>query len=53
MIAETIPGYGAVRIEHLVLDYNGTLAVDGRLLYFRHTGEFGSLCVMGNRILCY
>ena len=32
MIAETIPGYGAVRIEHLVLDYNGTLAVDGRLL---------------------
>lgn len=27
-----IPGFGAVRLEHLVLDYNGTLAVDGRPL---------------------
>jgi soluble P-type ATPase len=32
MISATIPGFGALRIEHLVLDYNGTLAVDGRLL---------------------
>jgi P-type E1-E2 ATPase len=32
MIAGTIPGFGALRIGHLVLDYNGTLAVDGRLL---------------------
>jgi P-type E1-E2 ATPase len=32
MIAETIPGLGTLRIEHLVLDYNGTLAFDGRLL---------------------
>lgn len=32
MFALDIPGYGALRIEHLVLDYNGTLAVDGRLL---------------------
>ena len=31
MIALEIPGYGAVRLAHLVLDYNGTLAVDGRL----------------------
>jgi soluble P-type ATPase len=27
-----IPGFGALRIEHLVLDFNGTLAVDGRLI---------------------
>ncbi len=27
-----IPGFGHLRIEHLVTDYNGTLAVDGRLL---------------------
>jgi soluble P-type ATPase len=27
-----IPGFGKLRLEHLVLDYNGTLALDGRLL---------------------
>ena len=27
-----IPGFGTLALEHLVLDYNGTLAVDGRLL---------------------
>ena len=32
MIALSIPGFGALALEHLVLDYNGTLAVDGRLL---------------------
>lgn len=32
MISQTIPGFGALRLEHLVLDFNGTLAVDGRLL---------------------
>jgi soluble P-type ATPase len=32
MIALTIPGFGALELHHLVLDYNGTLAVDGRLL---------------------
>lgn len=26
-----IPGYGFLRLRHLVMDYNGTLAVDGRL----------------------
>jgi hypothetical protein len=25
-----IPGFGTLRLEHLVLDYNGTLALDGR-----------------------
>ncbi len=32
MLAIQIPGYGALTLEHLVLDYNGTLAVDGELL---------------------
>jgi len=32
MIAIDIPGFGALRLEHLVLDYNGTLAADGALL---------------------
>lgn len=27
-----IPGYGSLRLNHLVMDYNGTLAVDGILL---------------------
>jgi soluble P-type ATPase len=27
-----IPGFGRLRLEHLVLDYNGTLAVDGGVL---------------------
>ena len=32
MIAHTIPGLGTLRLQHLVLDFNGTLALDGRLL---------------------
>ncbi len=32
MISTQIPGFGALTLEHLVLDYNGTLAVDGLLL---------------------
>ena len=32
MIELTIPGWGEVRVAHLVLDYNGTLAKDGILL---------------------
>ena len=32
MIALAIPGFGALEIRHLVLDYNGTLAADGKLL---------------------
>lgn len=27
-----IPGFGSLRLDHLVLDYNGTLALDGRPL---------------------
>lgn len=29
MLAFDIPGYGPLSLEHLVLDYNGTIAVDG------------------------
>lgn len=32
MLSLEIPGYGPLTFEHLVLDYNGTLAVDGILL---------------------
>ena len=32
MIDVTIPGYGELKLKYLVLDYNGTLAVDGELL---------------------
>ena len=30
-IAIDIPGYGTLAVEHVVMDYNGTLAVDGRI----------------------
>jgi soluble P-type ATPase len=32
MFSLDIPGFGPVRAKHLVLDYNGTLAEDGRLV---------------------
>ena len=32
MLEIDIPGYRVLRLEHLVLDYNGTLACDGELL---------------------
>jgi soluble P-type ATPase len=32
MIAVDIPGLRELRLEHLVMDYNGTLAEDGKLL---------------------
>lgn len=32
MLEVDIPGRGSYRLEHLVLDFNGTLALDGRLL---------------------
>jgi len=31
MIEVTVPGYKRLKLDHLVLDYNGTLAVDGIL----------------------
>lgn len=27
-----VPGYGVLNVDHVVCDYNGTLALDGRLL---------------------
>lgn len=32
MIGIDIPGYGALHLEYLVMDYNGTLAVDGHIV---------------------
>lgn len=32
MITIHVPGYGALQLAHLVMDYNGTLAVDGELI---------------------
>ena len=32
MIKIDIPGYKNIEAEHLVLDYNGTLAIDGKLI---------------------
>ncbi|SRR6266540_3129006 len=32
MIELTIPGRGVLRLEHLVTDVNGTLAIDGQLI---------------------
>jgi len=32
MLEISVPGYKGLRLEHLVLDYNGTLACDGEIL---------------------
>ena len=32
MLNLEIPDFGTLHLEHLVLDYNGTLAQDGKLL---------------------
>ena len=32
MLEIDIPGYKKIKAEHLVLDYNGTLAIDGKLM---------------------
>jgi soluble P-type ATPase len=32
MISMTIPGWKSLELSHLVLDYNGTIAFDGRLI---------------------
>jgi len=32
MLSIAIPGFGELSLAHMVMDYNGTLAVDGRLL---------------------
>lgn len=32
MISVDVPGYGRLRLEYLVLDFNGTIALDGELV---------------------
>lgn len=32
MLTIEIPGFGDLRIEHVVMDYNGTLAINGQLI---------------------
>jgi soluble P-type ATPase len=32
LIEINIPGYGALKLEHLICDFSGTLSVDGKLL---------------------
>jgi soluble P-type ATPase len=32
MIEITIPGYRKLKLDHLVMDYNGTLAADGKII---------------------
>jgi soluble P-type ATPase len=49
MIALTVPGFGALALEHLVLDYNGTLAVDGRLL----PGVRGALTALAEELVIH
>jgi soluble P-type ATPase len=46
MIAVTIPGYGSLELKHLVLDYNGTLAVDGTLV----AGVKGALAALAEAL---
>ena len=46
MIDVDIPGFGELHLAHLVLDYNGTLAVDGELL----PGVFDRLSALSRRL---
>ncbi|WP_322054947.1 HAD family hydrolase [Paraburkholderia bannensis] len=46
MIEIDIPGFRTLNLEHLVLDFNGTLAVDGRLL----DGVAQGLCEIANEL---
>lgn len=46
MIEINIPGRGALRLEHLVTDVNGTLAIDGQLI----AGVAKQLAALGDRL---
>ncbi len=46
MIELDIPGSGAYRLTYLVLDFNGTLALDGRL----HDGVAGRLTDLAHKL---
>lgn len=46
MIKIDVPGFGPLQLEHLVLDFNGTLAVGGKLL----PGVAGRLTALAARL---
>jgi P-type E1-E2 ATPase len=46
MLAVAIPGFGDLELKHLVLDYNGTLAIDGRLI----PGVREALAALANQV---
>ena len=46
MIAIDIPGYGPLRLKFLVMDYNGTLAIDGKLIQ----GVSASLAILQSHL---
>lgn len=51
MLTIDIPGRGALGIAHVVCDYNGTIAVDGRLVNgvaqrVRRIAEFAQVSVL-------
>ncbi len=46
MIDISVPGFGELHLSHLVLDYNGTLAVDGEML----PGVFERLSALSERL---
>lgn len=49
MISVDVPGLGKLQIEAVVLDYNGTIALDGNLL----AGVLESLNALANQIKVY
>jgi len=46
MIEINIPGRGPLRLEHLVTDVNGTLAIDGQLI----AGVAKQICALSDRL---
>jgi soluble P-type ATPase len=49
MIELNIPGYGTVKLEHLVCDVNGTLAIDGKLI----DGVARKLALLQDRLILH
>lgn len=49
MIEINIPGRGLLRLEHLVIDVNGTLAIDGQLI----AGVAKQISVLGDRLMIH
>ncbi len=45
----SIPGYGELDLKHLVMDYNGTLAIDGKII----DGVRGALTMLSESLQLY